>query len=87
MAIVVLLCGAAGADAAETVKWCSDGQELLILANGPALTVDGKITERLDPEFWREHVTFVTIDYASEDEEYNNEPIAIYQSRVFGPCP
>ena len=85
MALVVLLCGAASANAAE--RWCSGETELLIQAGGPVVKTNGKITEALDPEFWPEHVTFATIDYASEGEEHKGEKIAIYKDRVFWPCP
>lgn len=90
LAVVVFLCSAASAYAAEPAKWCSDGYdkpaELAISDSGAVFSVGGK-SITLDNEFWRENVTFVEASYAVEGEEHQNEKVVFYQDRVFWPCP
>jgi hypothetical protein len=68
LALMVLVCGVASADAAETKKWCSDGYGndpavFVFSDDGPEIRIKGRLVERLDREFWHEHVIFANIDY------------------------
>ena len=89
LALTVLLCGAASADAAEpwSWKWCSkDGHvfEAIGIAGEVDywVKVDGKIVQRGTPE--DDPATLIT--HGCESEECAGDNSLVYQHRVFWPC-
>jgi hypothetical protein len=68
------------------LPWVTSDKTKADADDGPEIRVKGRLVERLDKEFWHEHVIFANIDYASEGEEHKGQQILIYQDRVFWPC-
>ena len=89
LAVVVLLCGAVGADAAEPHKWCSDGfdggrAELVSSGNGLALTIGGEPVE-IEGDGHEPTVGSAMLTFS--DGGKPTHQIWIFRDRVFWPCP
>jgi hypothetical protein len=89
LALMVLLCGAASADAANTANtrmWCSEGAQLLLPSQGDddwILKVDGKPDERLDSPHDINAVDLILYD---EGTEQRQNDLIYARGRIFRPC-
>src|SRR4029078_7072342 len=89
LALMVLLCGAASADAANTANtrmWCSEGAQLLLPSQGDddwILKVDGKPDEHLDSPHDINAVDLILYD---EGTEQRQNDLIYARGRIFRPC-
>ncbi len=86
LALMVLLCGAASADAADTRMWCSEGAQLLLPSQGDVdwiLKVDGKPDERLNSQHDIKGVDLILYD---EGTEQRQNDLIYSRGRIFRPC-
>lgn len=86
LALVVLLCGAASADAANTRMWCSEGAQLLLPSQGDddwILKVDGKPDERLNGLHEIKAVDLILHD---ADAQQRQNDLIYSRGRIFRPC-
>jgi hypothetical protein len=93
MAIVALLGGLAGADAAEPQRWCSDGfdkpAELIEVEGWPnfVLKVEGRPDEPLNTDHNSPlNSASVRIHGEADEAEEETQEIWIFRDRVFWPC-
>lgn len=84
LALMVLFCGAASADAAETLRWCSDDAQLLFQKDDSwILRVDGKPDEQLAGS--RDIILADLILYDEKTEQRQND-VVYARGRIFQPC-
>src|SRR5262245_46580062 len=85
LALMVLFCGAASADAAEKLVWCSEGAQLLLSQEDDSwiLRVDGKPDERLTGP--HEIIGADLILYDESTEQRQND-LVYTRGRIFRPC-
>jgi hypothetical protein len=84
LALMVLLCGTASADAAETLKWCTDGAQLLLSDDDSwILRVDGKPDERLTG---LHDITGADLILYDESTEQRQNDLVYARGRIFRPC-
>jgi hypothetical protein len=85
LALMVLLCGAASADAANTRMWCSEGAQLLPSQedNDWILKVDGKPDERLNNLHDINAADLILYD---EGTEQRQNDLIYARGRIFRPC-
>jgi hypothetical protein len=84
IAIVALVCGAAGADAAEPTKWCSRSgpSEISLTNDAITITVDGKPVE-----VWDEETDLLSGELTIwlEGDRMPPERVLIFRDRIFRP--
>jgi|GEM_PF-7022012 len=85
LALMVLFCGTAGADAAETLKWCSEGAQLLLSQEDDSwiLRVEGKPDERLTD---RRDITGADLILYDDSTEQRQNDLVYTRGRIFRPC-
>jgi hypothetical protein len=84
MAFMMLICSTASADAAETLRWCSDGAQLLVQKDDSwILRVDGKPDERLDGSHDIILADLILYDEITEQRQNN---VVYARGRIFQPC-
>ncbi|MGE3872304.1 MAG: hypothetical protein AB7F74_05030 [Parvibaculaceae bacterium] len=85
LALMVLFCGTAGADAAETLMWCSDGAKLLHSQEDDSwiLRIDGKPDERLAD---RHDIIGADLILYDETTEQRQNDLVYARGRIFRPC-
>jgi hypothetical protein len=85
LALMVLFCGTASADAAETRMWCSEGAQLLPSQedDGWILKVDGKPDERLANLHDINAADLILYD---EGTEQRQNDLLYTRGRIFRPC-
>ena len=85
LALMVLLCGAASAHAAETLMWCSEGAQLSPSQedDGWILKVEGKPDERLNG---RHDITGADLILHDESTEQRQNDLVYTRGRIFRPC-
>jgi hypothetical protein len=91
LAVVVLLCGAVSADAAEPQKWCSEGFDKPAVITADYRVIIGGVTQNeaqdMDPQR-----ADITILGEGDDESdpgstaYDKQEVLIFRDRVFWPC-
>jgi hypothetical protein len=85
LALMVVLCGAASADAADTRMWCSEGAQLLLPSQGDddwILKVDGKPDERLSLH----DINAVDLILYDDGTEQRQNDLIYSRGRIFRPC-
>jgi hypothetical protein len=84
LAVMVLVCGTASADAAETLKWCTDGAQLLLSDDDSwILWVDGKPDERLTGPH---DITGADLILYDETTEQRQNDLVYARGRIFRSC-
>jgi hypothetical protein len=85
LALVVVLCGAASAEAANTRMWCSEGAQLLPSQEDAdwVLKVEGKPDERLDS---RHDINAADLIIYDEGTEQRQNDLIYSRGRIFRPC-
>ncbi len=84
LALMALFYGAASADAAETLRWCSDDAQLLFQKDDSwILRVDGKPDEQLAGS--RDIILADLILYDEKTEQRQND-VVYARGRIFQPC-
>src|SRR5688572_781205 len=85
LALMVLFCGTASADAAETRMWCSEGAQLLPSQedDGWIMKVDGKPDERLSSRHDMNAADLILYD---EGTEQRQNDLLYARGRIFRPC-
>src|ERR1044071_966551 len=83
-ALILLFCGTVSADAAETLRWCSDGAQLLFQKDDSwILRVDGKPDESLAGS--HDIILADLILYDANTEQRPND-VVYARGRIFEPC-
>jgi hypothetical protein len=87
LALMVLLCGTARVDAAETLKWCSEGAQLLLSQEDDSwiLRVEGKPDERLTGLHEIVGADLILYDENESTEQRQND-LVYARGRIFRPC-
>jgi hypothetical protein len=81
---VALFCGTAGADAAETLRWCSEGAQLFFQKDDSwILRVDGKPDENLTGSH---DIILADLILYSETTEQRQNDVVYARGRIFQPC-
>lgn len=86
LALMVFLCGAANADAADGRMWCSEGAQLLVPSQGDddwILKVDGRPDERLNGPH---DINAVDLILREEGTEQRQNDLVYARGRIFRPC-
>ena len=85
LALMVLLCDSASANAANTRMWCSEGAQLLPSEKGDdwILKVDGKPDERINSLHDLNAVDLILHD---EGTEQRQNDLIYSRGRIFRPC-
>ena len=83
-ALMVLFCGTASADAAETLRWCSDGAKLFFQKDDSwVLRVDGKPDESLSGSH---DIVLADLILYDESTEQRQNDVVYARGRIFQPC-